>query len=52
MPEKVAAMCRLFEGWMKETGARDVTPNPDYDPADPLFNAREAYLEKMKGKSK
>jgi arylsulfatase A-like enzyme len=52
MPEKVAAMCRLFEGWMKETGARDVTPNPDYDPADPLFNAREAYLEKMKEKSK
>jgi arylsulfatase A-like enzyme len=52
LPEKVAEMCQLFEAWMKETGARDVTPNPAYDPKNPLFNAREDYLEKHAEKKK
>jgi arylsulfatase A-like enzyme len=45
-PERVGEMCRQFESWMKETGAKDVTPNPAYDAKNPLFNAREDYLEK------
>ena len=28
-----------------------LTPNPDYDPADPLFNARDAALKKDKPSS-
>ena len=42
----------LFEAWMKETGAKDVTPNPAYDPKNPLFNARDDYLKKQAEKKK
>jgi hypothetical protein len=52
LPEKVAEMRQLCEAWMKETGAKDVTPNPAYDPKNPLFNAREDYLEKHAEKKK
>ena len=48
MPEKVAELRTLFESWMKEVGAKDLTPNPNYDPVDPLFNARDAELKKSK----
>lgn len=48
MPEKVAELRTLFESWMKEVGAKDLTPNPNYDPVDPLFNARDAKLKKSK----
>ena len=48
MPDKVAELQKLYEEWMKKVGAKDLTPNPDYDPADPLFNARNAALKKEK----
>lgn len=48
MPAKVAELQKLCEEWMKKVGAKDLTPNPDYDPADPLFNARDAALKKQK----
>lgn len=48
MPAKVAELQKLYEEWMKKVGAKDLTPNPDYDPADPLFNARDAALKKQK----
>ncbi len=43
-PEKLAEMKKLFTGWMKEVGARDVTPNPAYDATRPLFNTRDEAL--------
>jgi arylsulfatase A-like enzyme len=52
LPEKVAELRQLFERWMKETGAKDVTPNPAYDPKNPLFNAREDFLKKQAEKKK
>jgi len=48
LPEKVAELRQLFEKWMSEVGAKELEPNPDYDPADPLFNARNAALKKEK----
>lgn len=48
MPDKVAELQKLYEEWMKKVGAKDLTPNPDYDPTDPLFNARDAALKKQK----
>ena len=48
MPAKVAELQKLYDEWMKKVGAKDLTPNPDYDPADPLFNARDAALKKQK----
>lgn len=48
MPAKVAELKKLYEEWMKKVGAKDLTPNLDYDPADPLFNARDAALKKQK----
>jgi arylsulfatase A-like enzyme len=47
-PEKVAEMCRLFEAWMKEVGAKDVSPNPSYDAARPMYNIHEE-ANKTKG---
>lgn len=49
MPGKVAELRKLYEGWMKKVGAKDLVPNPNYDPADPLFNARDAALRKGGG---
>ena len=44
MPDKVEELCRLYEAWMKEVGAKELAPNPDYDAKDPLFNERKAAL--------
>lgn len=44
MPDKVKELCRLYEAWMKQVGAKELAPNPDYDAKDPLFNEREAAL--------
>lgn len=43
-PEKAAELQALFTRWAKTVGARDVTPNPAYDPSRPLFNARDEAL--------
>jgi arylsulfatase A-like enzyme len=43
-PEKLAEMKKLFTAWMKEVGARDVTPNPAYDASRPLLNTRDEAL--------
>lgn len=48
-PEKVAELRGLFEAFMKQAGARDVAPNPDYDATQPLFNARDAALAQSRG---
>jgi arylsulfatase A-like enzyme len=52
LPEEVAELRKLFEAWMKETSAKDATPNPAYNPQNPLFNAREDYLKKQAEKKK
>lgn len=52
LPEKVAELRKLFEDWMKECGAKDLAPNPDYDPSDPLFNARDESLAAQGDKKK
>ena len=36
MPEKTAALDKLLEGWLEETGATMCPPNPDHDPTRPL----------------
>jgi arylsulfatase A len=51
-PEKLAEMKRLFTTWMKEVGAKDVTPNPAYDASRPLFNTRDEALGMKAGKTK
>lgn len=48
MPGKVAELQKLYEEWMEKIGAKNPVPNPGYDPADPLFNARDAELKKQK----
>ena len=45
-PEKLAEMKKLFTAWMKEVGAKDVSPNPAYDPRRPMFNTRDEALRK------
>jgi arylsulfatase A-like enzyme len=45
-PEIVAEMQRALDAWLKETGARDATPNPDYDPANPLTNLRTMAIKR------
>lgn len=45
-PEKVSDLKTLMEIWMKQTGARDLSPNPAYDPARPLFNTRDEAIQK------
>ncbi len=47
-PEKVAELRSLFEDFMERAGARDVSPNPDYDATKPLFNSRDAALAKSR----
>ena len=44
-PEKVAEMKGLMEAWMKQAGAKDLSPNPDYDTSRPLFNSRDERLK-------
>jgi hypothetical protein len=41
-----------METWMKQTGAKDLTPNPAYDASKPLFNTREEALKKAKAEKK
>jgi hypothetical protein len=48
MAEKVAELNKLFEDWMKVVGAKDLTPNADYDLAEPLFSARTAQPHQQK----
>jgi arylsulfatase A-like enzyme len=43
-PEKLAEMKKIFTTWMKEVGAKDVTPNPAYDASRPMFNSRDEAL--------
>jgi arylsulfatase A len=43
-PERVAQLQARFTRWAKEVGAKDVTPNPAYDPRRPLFNTRDEAL--------
>jgi arylsulfatase A len=45
-PAKVTEMKELFTAWMKEAGAKDVTPNPAYDASRPMFNTRDEALRK------
>ena len=40
-PETVVEMRKALDAWLRETGARDATPNPDYDPEHSLVNARD-----------
>ena len=47
-PEKVAEMKGLMEAWMKEAGAKDLSPNPDYDASRPLFNSRDEWLRQTR----
>jgi hypothetical protein len=35
-----------MEAWMKQAGAKDLTPNPAYDASRPLFNTRDEALKK------
>ena len=51
-PEKVAEMKSLIETWMKQTGAKDLTPNPAYDASRPLFDTRSEALKKAKPENK
>jgi arylsulfatase A-like enzyme len=51
-PEKVAEMRSLMETWMKQSGAKDLIPNPAYDANRPLFNTREEALKKAKAGTK
>jgi len=44
-PEKVAEMKGLMDAWMRESGAKDLSPNPDYDTSRPLFNSRDERLK-------
>jgi hypothetical protein len=41
----------LMEAWMKEAGARDLSPNPDYDASRPLFNSRDEWLRQTRRSS-
>ena len=45
-PEKVAELRRDYVAWMRQVGAKDLTPNPAFDARRPLFNTREAALAK------
>jgi len=51
-PELVAELRQRMEAWMKETGAKDVTPNPACDPSRPLFNTREEAIRKAREEKK
>ena len=51
-PEKVSELKSLMETWMKQTGAKDLTPNPAYDPSRPLFNTRDEALKKDQERKK
>jgi arylsulfatase A-like enzyme len=51
-PEKVAELRSLMETWMKQTGAKDLIPNPAYDASRPLFNTREEALKKARVEKK
>jgi arylsulfatase A-like enzyme len=51
-PELVTELRQRMEVWMKETGAKDVTPNPAYDASRPLFNARDEAIKKEQEQKK
>jgi hypothetical protein len=40
-PERVSDMQSLMENWMKQTGAKDLTPNPAYDASRSSTRARK-----------
>jgi DMSO/TMAO reductase YedYZ molybdopterin-dependent catalytic subunit len=44
-PEKVSELKSFMETWMKQAGAKDLTPNPAYDATRPLFNTRDEWLK-------
>lgn len=41
-PEKVTELMKHLDAWLKETGAKQPTINPNYDPAKATFNQRTA----------
>ncbi|MFC2133983.1 sulfatase [Bacteroidota bacterium] len=41
MPKKVEEMAKKLHDWRKRIGAKEMTPNPDYDPAKALFYKKE-----------
>lgn len=45
-PQKVNELKSLMETWMKQAGAKNLTPNPAYDASRPLFNTRDEALKK------
>lgn len=47
-PEKVSELKSLMVTWMKQAGAKDLTPNPAYDASRPLFNTRDETLKKAR----
>lgn len=51
-PELVAQLRQRLEAWMKETGAKDLTPNPAYDASRPLFNILEEAIKKEREQKK
>jgi hypothetical protein len=38
---KVAGLQELFRDWMKDVGAKELSPNSAYDLVDLLFNTRD-----------
>lgn len=44
-PEKMSELKSLMVNWMKQAGAKDLTPNPAYDASRPLLNARDEWLK-------
>ena len=51
-PEKVSELKSLLETWMKQTGAKALTPNPAYDASRPLFNTRDESLKQASEQKK
>jgi hypothetical protein len=49
-PEKVNELKSLMAAWLKQAGAKDLTPNPAYDASRPLFNMRDEKLKKEREK--
>jgi arylsulfatase A-like enzyme len=44
-PEKVNELKSFMVAWLKQAGAKDLTPNPAYDATRPLFNTRDEWLK-------
>ena len=49
-PKVVAGLKRELDAWLARTGARLATENPDYDPDNIFYNARDAWLKEREAK--